>query len=900
MTQRFLTLLFCLVSTLPAQFTRGPYMDGDCPPFVFLSMPTTTANFGFDVADQFRLGSPNRLMFMASERDQPVRLIPYAGNKGAVVEPHVYGDWVIFGFIPDVKAKNIAQPCELYALNIRPALDDPTGFDPLTLPIAQLTFSPKTKDGVIARGFNPTQTPQQFWVNGLNSHPAMNVSPCVVEEEHGPVLFWVSNERRANGYGLYAGELVVTADTIRLLGSREIQQFGTTSLIGFTPSPLGALGSYQSSIESTGQWSIFEFYSDEGFWDTVSGYANEVNIADHGATVVAMSADPMDGLVVVSRYYINNNEGFGTLLVAPYRDKGANDDAGTMSVSQRNQRNLFPGISSKSDNPSKQGKFAMPISGRRGELFATYSTNCSNTRTQCSPQPFHAVLVAVPDITGPIMPRHGEQSTFANPAYDASVGVPWVLSSETQHCFYMRPIIARDPTIVRPLFGLAKPARYMPAAKVQAGPIWNTDVKPYRTRAGKYDPTTIIRNGNANRVETRFATLTKDIAPSLPDVAGLRLFITDPTVARYYGPLRKIETGSGVSYLHHRGSDTPAGDGDGVVMERVRLLGDVPIASDGTIAFTLPSNVAVRFDLIGSDGTVLAAHRGHHSFAAGQTDARCIGCHNHVDPPPPLGIAFGEDYRATDTLTKTGRFHWDAEGKLQWEERDEPSLPVPEWKADIWPLVQAECASCHSGQEPGFNIAAPIRELTPKAVNIDRPTAVWSWLHNKRLISPQVGAAKSPFAWYFAGRRLDGEPNERYRGDPKSRYWLSTENHPGIDPVKAYTVLRWIDAGAGIDHDPGGVGGINADHYQITARLTLIDDVVRVGWWDATGDVVKITLKKNAAVVKEWTSPTTKLLAFPLPGLVPTDRLQLEIVDAGDNRFRTDQPVNKLLIDGGR
>ena len=52
----------------------------------------------------------------------------------------------------------------------------------------------------------------------------------VVDEEHGPVLYYVSNRRRTDGQGLLAADLRYENRLLKLLDQREIQHFGTTMM----------------------------------------------------------------------------------------------------------------------------------------------------------------------------------------------------------------------------------------------------------------------------------------------------------------------------------------------------------------------------------------------------------------------------------------------------------------------------------------------------------------------------------------------------------------------------------------------------------------------------------------------------------------------------------------------
>ena len=982
-----LALIASFASELPSQgWIRGSYLTrsgADCPPFVFLTQPMGTSGFGMDVTQQFSLGDAGRqLMFMDKTLQQPVLLFPRQSHKnrglissqniadGSVHEPHVYHEpvhnqyWVFFSYANDLTLPHVSRPCDIYAIRLTDAVLRPRNFNPDSLALFKITRSPTTESGVLSRAFNPNWAGKAWWTGGLSANPAIQQGACVVDEEHGPVLYYASNERRAGGFGLRVGDLLFTQSAVSLNGSREIQHFGTTSLIGFFESPAGCAGAYQSSIESPGQWGTFEFGSDEALWTTLSGYANGPNIADHRGTTIAASENPEKSVVVVTRYYINNNEGFGSLMMLPYDKRGLNTDNGGTGIRQAGIWNLFPGIDPSSDGPSYIGKFNSPAVGRVGlaggrslrdvELFATYSPNCSHSRIQVCSDPYHLTLVAMTDVSKSIQSKPGynqqNPSGFLDPAFDESVGVHGVLKHPDFHAFDMKPILTHaerfrwQHRVVRPLTGRADFAwpNYpnlvkMPVAQVLTGPIHRTDVRPYRRRISSYDPTTVTRNGSVNRIEVLAACLTKDVIPeslTKDDVAGVRVYVADPKVQRHYytSQIRRVHSGSGWGYLHHNGDNRPGDDSDAMEFERVRLLSDVPTAADGSVNFLAPANATLRFSLLHRDGTVLAAQRNHHSFRPGQVEKRCAGCHDHREQSQPSPPEFGAAGVPFDTLNQTGKFAWDANGSLKFSTSPVPTLPVPEFKSDIWPIMKAECASCHdSSVNAGgtglarFNMNMPFSQSVPRATaEVDRVTAIWSWLHNQRYINRIIGSAKSPFTWYFTGVandnaiRLDGETNNRYRGQPGSKYWITTRYngwnpHPGIqDRSAAYKVIEWIDAGAGIDHDdkePSGRiingGGLNYDGYQI-ALSTLIEhgpfntkDLV-VGYWDVVANVSSIEVKVNGERLYQQTVPlgSNGVVRTPLP-YVLQDRSVIEVIakDRNGNQSRVQKTLLQMLLE---
>ncbi len=949
----------------------GIHLTGsqNCPPFVFVSQefsdePNNWNGFGLDAFDDVgvtALGAPNRkLMFMSQGRSQPELLFPRPSHlaaplnlpgpldHGSVHEPSIYHDiennryWCIFSYAWDLDDRALDRPCEIYAMDLTTAVANGTSFNPDAAEVVQLTHSATTLDDVVARSFNPDLTPQHGgsginWEQTIHRHPQINAGACVVDEEHGPVLYFASNERRTDGLGMMAGDLKfqATAPGVQLLNYREIQQFGTTSMISFFETPGGAGGSYRSSTESTGQWSMFEFLSDEAFWKTMSGYFLQHNIADHNGTTVAFDSGLNDSVLAISRYYINNNQSFGTVILLPYDEVGLNYDSGTdapLSVAQRgalpgpapaDKLNLFPALGMEDDLPSPVGKFATPAAGRvsadlaSASLYLAYSDKHSKGNNETD---YHSKLVYVKGLATQISPV--SSSSYLNVPGTTMDRVQLVLSHATSHAFSMKPILmhaerfGRDHRDVKPLIGPSTPAAAgdalagLPVAQVMAGPIYNTDILSYGTRklAGssttdKYDPTTVYRNGQGDdRLGMRVSCLTKllDHQDLEDEVWGVRVFVTDAKSREFLqGPdPRDHETvtqeGSRWGYMHHNGdpSSTQPLFGKPIHHERYRLLSDIKasdseagVGQDGLVNFLVPANVPLKFNLLHNDGTVLAAHRNHHSFAPGQLERSCAGCHDHTSasPGPPVyasGAAF-------DTLTQTGHYAWDGAGTPTYTVTNEPTKTVPEFKADIWPLITQHCASCHDSTLDATNDlksgVAKFDISMPRPALWSQEAAVWSFLHNERYINRRDGSVRSPFAWHFTGLaddaevRLDGETNARYRSytpnDP-SHYWITTdfpsgvagEPHPGIaDRSAAYKVLEWIDSGAVMDHAPTVIGslqgspvndprqGAKGDGYQIalTAKLNAYASLsLQIGFWDVDANVDEVRVIVDTSEVK--------------------------------------------------
>lgn len=116
----------------------------------------------------------------------------------------------------------------------------------------------------------------------------------------------------------------------------------------------------------------------------------------------------------------------------------------------------------------------------------------------------------------------------------------------------------------------------------------------------------------------------------------------------------------------------------------VRVLGDVPVAADGSVTFRVPVDTAVYFQLLDKDRMELRRMRSFISFQPGETRG-CVGCH--------------------ETRALTAR----AETKpMRPAQADAPFRMIPppwgnraiSFLRDVQPVLDRHCVRCHGGLKP--------------------------------------------------------------------------------------------------------------------------------------------------------------------------------------------------------
>jgi hypothetical protein len=116
-----------------------------------------------------------------------------------------------------------------------------------------------------------------------------------------------------------------------------------------------------------------------------------------------------------------------------------------------------------------------------------------------------------------------------------------------------------------------------------------------------------------------------------------------------------------------------------------RVIGLVPVESDGSAHFKVPADQTVYFQALDENYLEVRRMRSNVTFVAGETRT-CIGCHESKTLAPPAA--------ATVRPLALGRPPSQPEPPV-WGDR-----VVPDYLRDIQPILDAHCVSCHGEQEP--------------------------------------------------------------------------------------------------------------------------------------------------------------------------------------------------------
>jgi hypothetical protein len=225
-----------------------------------------------------------------------------------------------------------------------------------------------------------------------------------------------------------------------------------------------------------------------------------------------------------------------------------------------------------------------------------------------------------------------------------------------------------------------------------------------------------------------------------------------------------------------------------------RILGEVPLAADGSVYLKVPADRPLRLQLVDRRGFAIANERAW--FWVRPNERRvCIGCHENRELAP-----------SNSTPLAASRVPTDLTGS-------DAAMAVT-YRAHIQPIVRSTCAvtECHLPPRPtaGMNLApdelcdkdpalaelfgAPYANLLARQDN--KPFDVGG-----RRVHPG-DALRSPLLWMLYGRVM----GPQYAPAPFDR--PISESHPGPMLPEEYlaTIRRWVDLGAVYDDGRGSDG----------------------------------------------------------------------------------------------
>ncbi len=844
-------------------------------------------------------------------------------DKGSVVEPNVSEDGkrIIFSYFHDATLTTAANQgslslrgADLYTLDLTALLANPQA-DPDTFPVRRLTFRQYDPSGAQSNTDKNKDAMNQLVVNnGNNGWGTVFMHGIELRTFDGLKMLYVSGAKRLmnsndqRNHANYNTSLeIADIEADGSLGAhRQLHYYTTTAALSPTPLPAGFAFSYQATTGDGRNWQIQRIDS-EGRWSPLIGYGSNPDLFHLGGYCVATTADSHGNAAgdyfLATRYYNQNNNGFGALWKINLADTGINtyDDVTSWGVKprQKNARKISKFIPN-GDDPSGQngqgqwyGKITSPRCGRPDELYFAYTPTSANGRL-CSSDGKHIYHAYIAFRDG--FEDFDPTAVWA-PATNDGLRVLVDDSSDLYTLAWPLPVLSwYDRTgkvkqdVSPPVIDRRSPIQLgEPFAMVGTSAIYNTDRRPYDCWLGPggggqpYNPNT-ISNNQYDQITGNFDAVTKvmqtagqpDLCKALThdDVLGIQVSLTSNKINHNCCNL---------------GYETD-GSGD---LETVKVLGvyDVRGQSDGSFKAMIPSHVPFEFQLLDIRyGMRLVDVRSWHSLQPRETRTNCGGCHQHVENQ---GIPFAGTVAATspplDMVTQTQTVSYDAACNPVVTTSTNATEPLPEWKQDVWPGFNSYCSSCHTGSGSG---------VAKFAYNANDEAAAYSELKTKKFADDVSGALGSAAFWAARGERTDGRDNALYAGTNPPYYYNSVhDTQLGLcnqsDSVKADWVRRfgqWID-----NHMPRTTTGnfpTGKDRYHPTVDGAFSNSAcngnkLRVGWWDDSGFLQLVEVYKNGTLIPgaSWgpNLPNGSQVLSNL-GITDNDVIKVLAMDADSNR----------------
>ena len=136
--------------------------------------------------------------------------------------------------------------------------------------------------------------------------------------------------------------------------------------------------------------------------------------------------------------------------------------------------------------------------------------------------------------------------------------------------------------------------------------------------------------------------------------------------------------------------------------------GIVPVEKDGSANFLVPANRNIYFQALDENYMAVQTERTYINYMPGETRA-CIGCHElpGVAPPAPAG-----GLATPLALQRTP-------SELQPQPGDKRPEKVIDYLAQVQPVWNKHCISCHAGKTPKGNLDLTAKETTLYTVSYE-------------------------------------------------------------------------------------------------------------------------------------------------------------------------------------
>ena len=679
-----------------------------------------------------------------------------SGGVGAVLDPcpSLDGKWIYYSHVHDKSDVNNRRfggqltrgGADIFKINVA------------SREIVRLTNQEWTPNTGVARftkdrqgKFDPINRDRR---NGLFlDYGIYNLGPCPLPG--GRVMFTSSRNgfKAPKGQSFPNMQLFVMDDD-----GRNVEQIGHFNLSSALHPVLLKNGRVMfSSWESQGlrdarMWGIWSINPDGCEWGpelSAFDYPNALHF--HGQLT--------DGRLVVTRYYLSNNMGFGTFIAFHPANGvfGSNDATQNPPLARRFSSKLVKNpipfspltatcltpFANEHDTPAPvdqmgipMGKVTHPSGGPNNDLLCVWSPGAVNVKSNLHGTKPHGHLAV---ISGGRTINHPAELEVIRVSKNHSYQQPKALVPYAS-------IYGHDGVELRPLANDGSVHETLPKG-TPYGLIGTSSFYKRDSAPARKNHNWIAQGADAGLYDNS-------------EISAVRIVQQEPAshylkqVGRGHPPLKRMRWYSQIS-------------------ERMKILGEIPLRKTGapldpdgnpdtSFLARIPADVPFTFQLLDDAGHVLVNSQTWHQVRPGEMRVNCGGCHAHSQPPT--------DFALTQAA------------KPGYVVNTYDSVTHVEFERDVLPILQSHCARCHDhNHESGLELDGSPKEVFEELREGSGGVSPGRYITTLR-------SRESVLMWKLRGRRLDGVPGDIH-GDPMP------PDAPRLSDEELRTIASWIDLG---------------------------------------------------------------------------------------------------------
>ncbi len=228
-----------------------------------------------------------------------------------------------------------------------------------------------------------------------------------------------------------------------------------------------------------------------------------------------------------------------------------------------------------------------------------------------------------------------------------------------------------------------------------------------------------------------------------------------------------------------------------------RVLGEVPVAADGSVVFAAPARTPTYFMLLDEKGRMVQSMRSWTLLQPGET-ASCIGCHENPNQAPDFRAGEAQAARNVAKVAKLARGF--------------------SFLKDVQPILERRCVTCHS---PVVN--AKIPDLT--ATTVEDPVSKRRWVQSYLSLTHahrhpdgrQQGNPDHPVVNWIHSASVPTPIPPLWKGSRTSKLFtekLDKGHAPGLTDAELRTLACWVDLGVPFCGDYEESNSWNEDEYK--------------------------------------------------------------------------------------